>query len=866
MSRAFKYLVLATVVLVSGMGWQSGWASTVPFSDDFDTGYSDGSLLSSGGKGWESTANGSVVAVVSNNYGLGSTKGAIVPAAVTVSNLYTSVEGTNVWTDFWVKPQRFQAIGAANPTLDGDAMAFFYVNSNGYIVVAQVAGSSTNWITLTNSVSGTPVTPCSTTDFVRISVNQNYISTNWAIFQDGLLLREGLASVRSFAPGTDYYKKFEIANGGTATNSYTGSGAAVMDNVVVSTNNLSTLTMDANANGMFDAWEIFYFGSTSSTNTQTADLDGDTLDNAAESANNFNPWVANNVSGVDIWYALPYTETFETLNRATVNYQHGWKSVGTGMDVQGNVVFAGTNALVVGQGEVMMTNVASAANYTNVWTDLVIKPGQMFWDSVTNSVRADTTVAFYVNTNGYIVALNGSNWEQLDQFLGGATTNGQVDLKTNDWVRLVLHSDYVSDTWSLYVVTNAVSATNDLARMVGDNLAFAHAANNYNGIRFTNFNGAAEGKGYIDNVYITTARPDIVDTDGDLIPDNFETAWGMDPESPAVDTGGAPTPDVQEYVWGTTSIVHITRGELVTAAGNDVQLFVNSVGSNRTYTIYGSTLPTGTLSYVGAFNTGPAGANNSYTDNGIVGSQSKFFYTVSSTMSGMTVTDTVEFAWYKQDRTANSTWYPCSTPVDYPAGSNNLNSTLGTQLATGLGSGDELYVLTGGTWVGYTWNGTQWLNIIGGAPANKTITAGTGMFIQRKSAARSRTNTVLLGNKRTNANYTATVSANWNMLGWAHHLSQTEGANAGAANAGWNFLKSGAVGSTSTNADQIWIYSTSSGWKGFRLLNGVGANNGRWYRFSPSPTFEATVTMDDGNGFFYLHRGSGFTWTNQTPQ
>ena len=137
----------------------------------------------------------------------------------------------------------------------------------------------------------------------------------------------------------------------------------------------------------------------------------------------------------------------------------------------------------------------------------------------------------------------------------------------------------------------------------------------------------------------------------------------------------------------------------------------------------------------------------------------------------------------------------------------------------------------------------------------------SGFWIQRKVGAPG-TNTVFTGKSRTNTVYTAAISKNWNFLQWPFKTDRAESAGWNTPNVGWGFKTCGGIGSTDPAVADTIMVVVSNSWRRFYLLNGTvdATANGRWWDYNRGGY--ANFTMQAGQGFYYFHRGNGFSWTN----
>jgi hypothetical protein len=138
-------------------------------------------------------------------------------------------------------------------------------------------------------------------------------------------------------------------------------------------------------------------------------------------------WASDGLAATN---ALLYTDTFENYTNGTpliddTNYWHSssWidaSNVTFVATVQTNSAAAGsTNAANIPD-DVVLSNRFQATTSTNVWLHMQSKV--LCYDGPTNvAYDTNSTVMFYVDSNGYCVVHNGtSGWETVTQTLSGA--------------------------------------------------------------------------------------------------------------------------------------------------------------------------------------------------------------------------------------------------------------------------------------------------------------------------------------------------------------------------------------------------------------------------------------------------------------
>lgn len=167
-----------------------------------------------------------------------------------------------------------------------------------------------------------------------------------------------------------------------------------------------------------------------------------------------------------------------------------WYASDTNVIVQTNNAPAGsTNAAMLPIDTTLSNRFNQITNPTNVRFHLETQPVR--YDSTNYpDVNTNDTAIFYLNSNGYFVAYDGSasNWVTITQTVDGATITN-VDLNT--WVtNLDVFMNYSTKSWQI------VQGTNILTR----NLGFANT--NISSLSgFDTYNGGSATT-YLDNVYI----------------------------------------------------------------------------------------------------------------------------------------------------------------------------------------------------------------------------------------------------------------------------------------------------------------------------------------------------------------------------
>lgn len=195
---------------------------------------------------------------------------------------------------------------------------------------------------------------------------------------------------------------------------------------------------------------------------------------------------------------VPFLETFDALNGGPLVGQNEWAVQAGAATVQTNMAQSG-KALELAAG-----SASHALSTTNsiVWVTCWAKYTGLATQNpvVTN---ANTSVAFYINTTGSLVVYSNTTPVELS-----------VQMETNVWVRFDVYCDYDTLTWNLSVNQTNVAAS----------LPLYCSTTELDSLQMQNDH---ESSVYIDEIVVTDIEPvgDLVDTDGDTIPDWWEQKY-----------------------------------------------------------------------------------------------------------------------------------------------------------------------------------------------------------------------------------------------------------------------------------------------------------------------------------------------------
>ncbi len=413
---------MAALVAAGALVLPSRAANSLPWTDDFETGYIENTPLNGGAKGW--TASDTGVKAQSGVKHLGAFA-AFIPSEAGVTNLFSGAP-QKVWIDMYVRPTLQSLYAPGDPTVDATATAFFFFQSNGF---ARVRNGS-----LWENKTGNPVNG---SQFYRVTVFENHTTDKWALFINGVMVADQLV----------------FANPGAGFTSLAVRNGAYLDNVFVSTYfpqagdlNGVLSTDDADADSSADVWELHYFGN-KLTYGAGADPDGDGRFNEEEWATSTDPTSASSVA-----WTIPYLQTFETAVQGISSSWHGITKSGAGQaSIVASTEMQGSRVLNISTATVSFALSTLNANNTNVWCQIYAKPGVYYDGGGSPTLGADTVCGFYVRrSDGALMVYSNTIWQQ-------ATLLPTVP--TNKWLGFAVHLDYSPNPttgrkWELYVSTN----------------------------------------------------------------------------------------------------------------------------------------------------------------------------------------------------------------------------------------------------------------------------------------------------------------------------------------------------------------------------------------------------------------------------
>jgi len=350
-----------------------------------------------------------------------------------------SLAGTNAYarqtfndgqTNVWTELVIQPVFGEAQATPDADSTFAFYVNTSSNVVVFD--GTNATAVTAVTLTEGA---------WVHFLVHSDYTDKTWDLRIDGAA-PAAATDLDFYDTNATAYTEFGIMSDGAP-------GTSHVDNVEIALTTTSTTSTTTTLG-------------TSTTTTQTT--------------------TTSTTAGPQ---PLPFSETFEDLASGTLNGQNAWQALNA--EVQTNVVYKGLQSAELSTLTNHMRHVF-VGQYNTVWTDMRVKP--VFGQPA--QPPPGTTFAFFVMTNGVVMAYDGSSPKPMSRV--------PRRLTEGEWVRFSVESDYVNKKWQFWV--------NSLH--VGFDLAFRDAS----ATTYTEFGAQAGGvsnghkRSYFDDINIMLDRPD----------------------------------------------------------------------------------------------------------------------------------------------------------------------------------------------------------------------------------------------------------------------------------------------------------------------------------------------------------------------
>jgi hypothetical protein len=496
---------------------------SLPWACDFEDieGYQEGSL--SGQQGWL-VPQGS--AVVQSDMAFGGAQAAALQAEsrtcpARLQQIVLGASGQIVWTDF-----RMRMIPEPLPEVPPAVLyATALIRLDGNYSLAGYDGVTESWVSATNSP------PVKFQSWVHLTAKRDYSAKTWTLYRDGVPILEdlGFADTSVERPAL-----FRVEGGGAGE---------FLDTIDITYEMPDHI--DDDNDGIPNALEPGY-----ETDPYDPDTDADGMDDGRELDWGFEPLVSNDFA------RLPWTADFETsegYQAGSLDGQQRWLAA-SGVTVQGDVVFAGNQAVELQPVEEQgahMTQYFGAQGEPIVWfeTYVRLRPG----------VLPDPNS--FPNTHAALFAVNADSLPCAYDSELGEWRVSSLDHRTfaDEWTRVVIRLDYRRREWCLYIDSVRVfrnvpflhSSTRSLSRIRVEIPEASHLTPSV----------------YMDAMTVQTEEPDLLDNDGDGMPNSWELMYGLNPEDSS-DKWGDPDGDgltnYEEYLHGTDPTNADTDGDGVT--------------------------------------------------------------------------------------------------------------------------------------------------------------------------------------------------------------------------------------------------------------------------------------------------------------
>ena len=287
---------------------------------------------------------------------------------------------------------------------------------------------------------------------------------------------------------------------------------------------VSDVKRDTDGDGIPDAVERHVYG----TSPFLSDTDGDGIDDGFELAWGSDPRVPDQPD------AFSFVETFEPpeVRLGDIGGQNGWMTDGPDAAVvQSNVVHSGIGALEIhgGQsgGDALDVFHAITCGAQVVWIDVRQRTSAM---DGTDAFPEDRIVAYGFDRQGHPIMTDGDSVFTNVLFFAD---------RTSRWTRCTCRIDFADRRWDFYVD----------GMIVGDGLALHGDARTFREFGFA-------GGGFVDDIKLSTERPQGLSSDGDAMPDEWEFRhFGNLDRDGTGDFDGDGISDLAEFRAGTDPLV-----------------------------------------------------------------------------------------------------------------------------------------------------------------------------------------------------------------------------------------------------------------------------------------------------------------------
>lgn len=423
-----------------------------------------------------------------------------------------------VWSDLRVIPvlreEGLPPVPAASST------AAFYWNAEGLLM----ASDGTNWVAATNGLTA------GTTNWVRITLCQDYARQLWHLYEEGLPVRSNLHLCHPLTQSGGLQVSAPLRSSGW------------MDELRVAT--CAPDDLDVDGDGMPDGWEARYGldPEDAADGRVDADQDNDGLSNREEYRLGLDPtradtdgdgvqdgaewWRGMSPTEADSCHGLPFLDGFDepSVHEGSLSGQNGWRvtPAAGAMVMPDPVAEGGQVAVVGGCGQpVVVDQPLRGEGVPVVWTDFWAQPVRR-QDPEQPVLLPSSSAAFYVDAAGALVVNAGGSW---------CVCSNQPPLLPQEWHRFTVCQDFTNQAWSFYLD----------GLPVAEGMPLAHGVALTSGFRAV---GPRYDLAKLDSLVIGTNPPAAFDHDQDGVGDAAEVAMGASPLQP--DTY-VPLPFVEEF-------------------------------------------------------------------------------------------------------------------------------------------------------------------------------------------------------------------------------------------------------------------------------------------------------------------------------
>jgi len=192
---------------------------------------------------------------------------------------------------------------------------------------------------------------------------------------------------------------------------------------------------------------------------------------------------------------VPWNDNFENYTNGTplINGTNGWFSSFSGASndcaiVQSNVKHGGTQAAMIPI-DVTLSNRFSNTTMRIVGLEMCVQP-QLYNGTNYPSVETNVAAQFYVDSNGYFVVCNGTNWQTSSTLADGGSA---TPIANSYFTKVQVNLRYKNHTWNLKAWSNTTLVASTCY------INFTGNLDSFNGFDIYNGNSTS----YIDDVSVT---------------------------------------------------------------------------------------------------------------------------------------------------------------------------------------------------------------------------------------------------------------------------------------------------------------------------------------------------------------------------